>query len=301
MAENYVKSYKRRGYGFLFQKIIEDGRYDRFLEFAVWIWVTRRWSLFNSALIFLQRTGCVWLLPEEKWKDMGRTIKSSATPIVIMVPFGPVAFVYDLADTEGNRVPHQFQSFTDFIEPPPQPVGEEVLRSLKNLCASLGIVYSERQMGAAQAGEVKRLLQAKIFREGNALKNEKPKIGWFEIIINQNCNTTQKAIAVLHELGHIFCGHFSMDKEKKKMLSFNFPDRSYEKLDEGRREWEAEKVCEIVCRILGLQYDSSKYLSGYQCAFSGEARDGSLRITLDAADKLIRPIDRLMGRSGPGE
>lgn len=279
--------FKRSGYTFLFQKIIEENNWESFLDYAVWAWQTQNWSLFNSALAFLQRDGCVYLATEVKWNQMGRTIKSSANPIVIMVPFGPITFVYDLADTEGEYVPKDLQCFQDFIEPLPQAVSENTLIILKNLCNHLGIVYSEKRMGARKGGEAKRLEKRKYFQDYSG-KNKKRKIGWFEIVINGNCNTTQKALSLLHELGHILCGHLILDKILKKDISFSIPDRSKENLTKNMCEWEAEKVCVVACRMLGMKYDSAEYLDGYGFSEFSNTQVGSLRIALDAADKIIR-------------
>lgn len=56
-------------------------------------------------------------------------------------------------------------------------------------------------------------------------------------------------------------------------------------------EWEAEKVCEVTCRMLGLEYDSRAYLSEYGYGSLFEKKTGSARLVLDAADKIIRLLE----------
>lgn len=278
------------GYCYLFQKIIEKGEWESFLRYALRARLKQRWSLFNSALAYSQRSGCVYLATETKWEKMGRTIKASATPIVIMQPFGPVTFVYDLADTEGDYVSRDLQEYLDFIEPPLQPLSEETIESLKYVCRCLKIKYSEKQMGAGKAGF------ASI--RGNFLepeKNKKRKIGWYEIVINTNCNATAKALTILHELGHILCGHLVLTKEQRRESALTTPDRSKEKLNRNIEEWEAEKVCEVTCRMLGLYYDSTDYLAGYgyygyECGENSPV--GDVRIVLDASDKIMKLVDK---------
>ncbi|MBK7442542.1 MAG: hypothetical protein IPI65_13570 [Bacteroidetes bacterium] len=45
------------------------------------------------------------VLSAEKWKKYRRTIKKNARPLLILMPFGPVEFVYDITDTEGDEIP----------------------------------------------------------------------------------------------------------------------------------------------------------------------------------------------------
>lgn len=283
------------GYKFLFQRLTENGSFNNFLDWAVFLYQTSHWSLFNAALAYLQRDSCVCLKSESAWEKIGRTVKSSATPIVIMQPFGPVAFVYDLADTEGACVPENLQSFDEFIEPPLQPISKVILGSMKELCTDLGVKYYEKPMGAGKCGE-SRIRKNRMYY-GAASKDKKRKIGWYEIIINSNCNDTSKATTIFHELGHILCGHLPLEKEKRKENSLKVPDRKDDNLDLSMKEWEAEKVCETTCRMLGIEYDASGYLSEYGYGSLFEKKTGSARIVLDAADKIMKMLELIEKRN----
>lgn len=282
------KGHIGNGYKYLFQRISEEGSFDRFLAWAVFLYRTSHWSLFNSALAYIQRNGCVCLKSEKDWEKIGRTVKSSATPIVIMQPFGPVTFVYDFADTEGENVPIDLQRFNEFIEPPLQPISEVILGNAKEICPRLGVKYYERSMGAGQCGE-SQIRKNRMYY--GAKSSKKRKIGWYEIVINSNCNATSKVTTIFHELGHILCGHLPLDKEKRKENSLKVPDRTDDHLDPSIEEWEAEKVCEVTCRMLGLEYDSRAYLSEYGYGSLFEKKTGSARLVLDAADKIIRLLE----------
>jgi hypothetical protein len=46
------------------------------------------------------------------WRErFGRKPKDGARPLLILWPFGPVALVYDIIDTEGKELPQDVQSF----------------------------------------------------------------------------------------------------------------------------------------------------------------------------------------------
>ena len=45
-----------------------------------------------------------------QWRvRFGRTVNPKARPLVILAPMGPVAFVYDFADTEGEKLPRELE------------------------------------------------------------------------------------------------------------------------------------------------------------------------------------------------
>ena len=59
---------------------------------------------YNAMLIHIQRPGSQYVLTATKWqKEFGRHIVSGARPMVILRPFGPVSFVFDISDTAGGR------------------------------------------------------------------------------------------------------------------------------------------------------------------------------------------------------
>ena len=62
-------------------------------------------SPFNAFLIHAQNSGVQVVLSAKQWEKQGRKIKYNARPLVILIPFGPVNFVYDIADTEGADIP----------------------------------------------------------------------------------------------------------------------------------------------------------------------------------------------------
>lgn len=127
------------GKAILFDRIIKNGLYEDFVDFSAYMWVTRRGSAFNAGLILLQRPGAQYVETEEAWQEKyGRYIKHEATPIVVLRPFGPVEFLYDIADTYGDEIPEKMKD--GFVMPPLRPLGEYDLTHFKDLAERLGIV-----------------------------------------------------------------------------------------------------------------------------------------------------------------
>ena len=63
----------------------------------------------NAFLIYTQRPTATFVATRSRWRSrFGRTLKEAARPIVILAPMSPVAFVYDLEDTDGKRIPKYY-------------------------------------------------------------------------------------------------------------------------------------------------------------------------------------------------
>lgn len=88
----------------IFRKLIEEGRMEDFLNFLTFLSINKGYSIYNSALVYAQRPGTLYFETERTWAERyGRFLKPSAIPIVILQPFGPDNFVYDLEDTYGKE------------------------------------------------------------------------------------------------------------------------------------------------------------------------------------------------------
>ncbi len=73
---------------------------------------------FNALLLNIQKPGLRFAATERDWSErFSRTVREGARPLVILWPFCPVAFVYDVEDTEGAPLPdavaHAFRADGD--------------------------------------------------------------------------------------------------------------------------------------------------------------------------------------------
>jgi len=61
---------------------------------------------FNAMLLHIQKPGLTYAASAYDWATrFERIIKEDAHPLLILWPFGPGAFVYDVQDTEGKPLP----------------------------------------------------------------------------------------------------------------------------------------------------------------------------------------------------
>src|SRR5436305_12439091 len=77
--------------------------YKDLLDFVIRL---RNFAPFNAMLLHVQKPGLSYAASARDWHDLfGRWPKDGARPLLILWPFGPVALVYDVQDTEGKELP----------------------------------------------------------------------------------------------------------------------------------------------------------------------------------------------------
>jgi hypothetical protein len=191
-------------------------------------------SPFNAFLIHMQNPGVVLVMTARKWKKLGRKVKPNARPMVILIPFGPVDFVYDISDTEGEEVPR-------LVLNPFHTDGRLQIsiydRTVWN-CATDRIKYEELTMGVGSAGY--------------ATQREKD---FFKVVVNKTYNLESKYSTLVHELAHVYGGHLgTFQKSWWKPRTGLITDVE---------EIEAESISYLVCGRNGLITSSDAYLSDY--------------------------------------
>ena len=190
-------------------------------------------SPFNAFLIHTQNSGVEVVLTASQWAKYGRSVNYKARPLVILIPFGPVSFVYDIADTSGEVVPpavlNPFTTAGIF--------NDSIFHWTVRNCDKNKIKYLEKNMQKSSAGFANK------------------KNGAFSVTLNSSYSINEKYSTLIHELAHIFCGHLGVNKKSWW--------KSRESLNETTVEIEAESVSFLVCKRLGLQTTSEAYLSNY--------------------------------------
>jgi hypothetical protein len=233
------------------------------------------YSAFNSFLLYVQNPKVTFVATPRKWKNkFGRSIKPEARPLIILAPMGPVLFVYDLADTEGKPIPESlldpFATHGDL----PRKVWNFTTQNARQDGIGIGL---DEDFSMLQAGVVFRLPEPVYFRFSDTGERKVGPIS-FVIDINRDLPLNSRYASVVHELGHIYCGHLG---------AFNgawWKDR--EGIDHPNKEIEAESVSYLVCKRRGLETKSEQYL-----ALQGEKNIELPAISLDTILKTVSYIE----------
>ena len=217
----------------------ESSDYKELLDFVVRL---RNFAPFNAMLLQVQKPGLRYAASaNDWWTRFKRKPKEDARPLLILWPFGPVALVYDVQDTEGKDLPEDVDSF--FAR---GTITEGQMRGFLPLMSKKHIDCSFVDAGDQKAGSIRVNGQIKI--------NDK-EITKYLLKINQNHSVPVQFATLTHELGHLFLGHTGPDK------AMNVPKRIPLKHDQ--RELEAESVSFLVCARNGVQSKAESYLANF--------------------------------------
>lgn len=208
-----------------------------YLELLEFIARFRGFAPFNAMLLHIQKPGLTHAASARDWYHrFGRRVKQGSRPLLILWPFGPIALVYDILDTEGRRLPEGAFAFAAS-----GAVTKQQMDGMLERVREKGIVLEERDYGDGAAGLIRR--------EG---KNR------FVLELNRNHEPATRFGTLVHELAHLYLGHLGA-AEKPKV-----PDRG--DLTEGQCELEAESISYLICKRQGMTTASHAYLMNYVAA-----------------------------------
>jgi hypothetical protein len=199
---------------------------------------------YNGLLLHIQRPGVTDVATVRGWQRLGREVKRDACPLVTLKTFGPIEFVYDVADTTGPDLP---VDVSDPFRATGRVVPQVVARTKHNAEWD-GIAVLERKFGTSLAGRVMGQSDGAV-----KLGTGAPAVLVIELAMNRSLESQYATL--VHELAHVYCGHLAAPKGAW------WTNRS--SLDLRRREFEAEAVSWIVCSRQGLDPGSYRYLEGY--------------------------------------
>ncbi|MDF0643147.1 MAG: ImmA/IrrE family metallo-endopeptidase [Nitrospira sp.] len=212
--------------------------YKNLLDFVVKL---RNFAPFNAMLLQLQKPGLSYAASAHDWKTrFDRWPREGARPLLILWPFGPVALVYDIQDTEGKDIPPGIASF--FAR---GSISKEQIESYPSILWRKRIEWLPVDAGDRNAGLIRVVSRGRTPSEHSH----------YRIQINRNHDPPIKFATLAHELGHLFLGHLGPDK------ALGVSDRP--RMSHSQRELEAESLAYLVCARNGVSCKSEQYLSDY--------------------------------------
>lgn len=197
---------------------------------------------YNAMLLHIQNPGIGYAIQARFWeRRYHRRVRPGARPYVILQTMGPVAFVFELSDTEpidpaADQVPEIAKN--PFPAKGQPPVG--AIERLISACSEIGIEVEWRDRGPILAGSVQRLIS---------------RTPPFHLRLNSKHTEAQQLGTLAHELAHVFCGHLGYLED-----AF-WPDRR--DATKVTREFEAEAVAYLITDRLNLDIGSAQYLASY--------------------------------------
>lgn len=258
----------------------------------------RELAPYNAMLIQMQRPSARYVLTEKQWFDQyKRRIKPNARPMIILVQFGPVDFVFDISDTYADSLFKETdENILDRIAEPyktKKPVTKKVLDTLIGNLAFYGIELDRNFIsGSSYAAQIERRndLQSMEVRV-----NKENTLVWkasYLLSVRNGAGEGECFASICHELAHLFCRHISM------------PSKWTEKRWDTRRigheleEFEAESTSWLICERLGIGNPSEEYLTNFVGKNEEVAPNVSIERILAATSEIERMLKPMNYRNG---
>ena len=250
-AENWDRDSTRRVLDELFTLARAFNLSKAYLELMEFIGRFRFYSPFNAMLIYTQKPGARFVATPIRWmRDFHREIKVGARPSVILQPMGPVLFVFDVTDTDAlPGAPPLPQRVKNPFEVRHGKIGDELKHTIENAKRD-GVRISDADHGSQRAGSIQRASGHQFLEVLAAPRHHlrfKRVPLWYELLLNNSLSPESKYATLVHELGHLYCGHLGTRRGLPIEVC----------------EFEAESVCYLVCTRIGLKNTSAEYLAGY--------------------------------------
>jgi hypothetical protein len=261
-------------------------RYRKSAEFKELLEFCRRFhylSAYNAMLIQIQRPGARYVNTAKWWfKNHNLRIKPIANPMIILVPFGPVAYVFDVCDLEGDNL----SKLPNSILHPFRTNGSISNNKLNCLISNLkyfGIKFKYANYGNQLAAKIQFLGRSTksehvISNQKNTFKITLPE--YYLISVKESSSNEEVFASLVHELAHFFCEHLIAPNNKWWQVR---------NLAHNVEEFEAETVAWIICERNGINNPSEKYLSWYL-----ENNITIPEINLECVLKAINKIEALL-------
>jgi Zn-dependent peptidase ImmA (M78 family) len=215
-------------------------------------------SFYNSWLLLQQNPNISNIFTKEEWEKYGHKIKDDARPYIVLRPFGPVDFVYDVEDTEREILFDAEFTYKGFIE-------NETLNNLIKSTTRNNIYLNFEQMA--------------IDHKGSAFLNEN---NHYSINLNSN-NTDEESFLVLsHELSHILLGHFGGIYDKSMI-------KNKKSLPENIKEIEAHSVSLLIALRFNISSNYEIILNKYL----DNSSESLKRINLDDIFTVANKIQKM--------
>lgn len=249
----------------LFQSILRkkaSGEIKKFFDFQKG---NPQHAPFNNALVFAQNPECVYYMTASQWeKRFTRSIREGARPMVVLFPFGPVDFVYDFKQTEGDDKFDENSCVEWWREEKSNILSAEIINTtIRHLDKKYQIPFvSKNPKEYFGDHSLSTGGYARSYRgDGRPEITLHPRYA-----TNINARAEESYGVLVHEIAHIFLGHLGAKhylegKNEKKTERQLCEDRSY--LDRKICELEAELTAWLVFNRFGIEKHSVDYLAGW--------------------------------------
>ena len=265
----------------------QSERFRKLLEFCARF---PRLAPYNAMMVHIQKPDARFVLSAAEWfHRFNRVPLADARPLVILWPFAPVQYWYDVGDT--MVIPGKDDLFPAELAHPfdSDPTTDIELPEIETLTGNLplwGIALSRMRAAPSFSGKIGPAtrntphLSIPLAKGGPVLEHP----ARYLLSVREGSTPVEEFSAIVHELGHFFCAHMRS--------VFPKPAWTERAVSPETREVEAETVAWLVCRRRGIrECRSYDYLSGY-LGSHGEIPPVAVELVFAAVRNIEQMLDR---------
>lgn len=237
-------------------------------------------AVFNALLAIVQLPHATMLRTESRWdSEWGRRVRPGQHPMVLLAPFGPIELYFDVSQTEpGERsrpLPVAYESlFTMTDAPDAEWLRDRIVEDAKKY----GVRVACSEVGTPLAGKIQT-----VSGYGSQKHNAKDvPVRWI-LTLAASHSPTEQLSTLVHELGHLFCGHVGSAENDKWSLRLD--------VDPATKEFEAESVTRLVFGRLAPETALPAYSERVLADASAGSRADWVHIA-QAADRVMKPCQK---------
>lgn len=255
-----------------------------------------KFAPFNIYMIYAQRPGAGRVASAAEWQKEERTIRAGAIPILILYPQGPITRVYEELDVEPQPAREPDNDMFAAVGPF-DPVRLQTL--VKRLAdpggkRKLRVVVRDTDFGRYLAGWISMAEHVRNAERPRLRRNREghsqDAVHEWQIDVNGRHEPAERFVTLLHELGHLFCGHVGAFRPTAVVNDeYGWPDRSH--LPPVTKEIEAELVAWWLAEREGLVTGSPHYLKPLLDSSKAEVA----KVDLDRVTRAVARIRSYLG------
>jgi len=246
--------------------------------------------------VHVQKPGSAFVAPPHRWRtEYGRVVRTGAQPLAILQPFGPVMFVFDVADTEPlpgapALPPEVTDPFNVVGGVPPATVDRAIELTVANAVRD-GVRTTDMPTGSQLAGQIgwthtSRTQSFQVRRRPQPATQEVPVR--FALELSAAHRGLTRYATLCHELAHLYCGHLGTHNATW------WPDR-HSVVDHRTAEFEAESVSAIAVWRLDPSAAMPPYLAQHLSSEPDVPPRMSLERVTQAAGLVCRMAQERLG------
>jgi hypothetical protein len=253
--------------------LLESDRFKEYLSFAARM---RRYSFFNTLMIFSVMPEATHVAGMRKWNELGRKVIKEQKALKILAPTFRTETKVVTDENTGEEKEETRQYLTGYILVPvfdvSQTEGKEIPSPVSNFGSDTELLEAVKDIYSCKYSIKEMELRSNLggYTDGT------------EIVLNSGRSEEQRLKTLIHEVAHCELRHVG-DIEKERKI----------------QEIEAEMTAYIVSDYFGI--DSSDYSFGYLASWS-KGNVAAVRTSMDTAFKtaqdIIGTIERAFAAEG---